>query len=244
MENIVKGESEIIGKINAQSLIAQAIEKGNVEILNKAYDFAIRIKADWAKEQFFIALAKLQKETPTIKKTIQVFSKDGSPRYKYASLETIIEQVKTPLESNGFSYTLKTKQTDKLMTIICEAHHIFGHTEHTEITVPIGDTKFMSAAQEIGTANSYAKRYSFCNSFGIMTGDEDTDAVDDKIEPPPIPEKEKTAAEKEGLELWAAYKKRFADIESKAMLAELKNKSIEDKIQALKDALMKAGPAK
>ena len=33
----------------------------------------------------------------------------------------------------------------------------------------------MSAIQRRGSSNTYAKRYAFCNGFGIMTADEDTD---------------------------------------------------------------------
>ena len=34
----------------------------------------------------------------------------------------------------------------------------------------------MSAQQKVGAALTFAKRYAFCNAFGIMTGDEDNDA--------------------------------------------------------------------
>jgi hypothetical protein len=39
----------------------------------------------------------------------------------------------------------------------------------------------MNAIQQIGTAITYAKRYTFCNAFGIMTADEDTDCVEAEI---------------------------------------------------------------
>jgi hypothetical protein len=34
-----------------------------------------------------------------------------------------------------------------------------------------------SANQDYASALTFAKRYAFCNAFGIMTGDADTDAV-------------------------------------------------------------------
>ena len=39
----------------------------------------------------------------------------------------------------------------------------------------------MNVIQQIGTAITYAKRYTFCNAFGIMTEDEDTDCVEAEI---------------------------------------------------------------
>jgi hypothetical protein len=35
----------------------------------------------------------------------------------------------------------------------------------------------MNDTQKVGAARTYAMRYAFCNAFGILTGDEDTDAV-------------------------------------------------------------------
>ena len=40
-------------------------------------------------------------------------------------------------------------------------------------------TAMMNAPQQTAATMTYAKRYAFCNAFGIMTGDEDTDAVID-----------------------------------------------------------------
>src|SRR3990167_3791525 len=34
----------------------------------------------------------------------------------------------------------------------------------------------MNAAQKVASALTYAKRYAFCNAFGILTGDADDDA--------------------------------------------------------------------
>jgi len=144
-----------------------------------------QLKEENAREEFFISLAKFQSEIPTIKKTKIVKDKDGTVRYKYAPLESIVEQVKELLETNGFSYTLKSKQTPiTSVTVVCEAHHSFGHVENTEITVPIDQKAYMNDVQKIGAAVTYAKRYSFCNAFGIMTGDEDTDAIVQETIPP------------------------------------------------------------
>jgi hypothetical protein len=45
--------------------------------------------------------------------------------------------------------------------------------------VPLGNkTQVMSDTQVTAAAGTFAKRYAFCNVFGIMTGDEDTDGAD------------------------------------------------------------------
>lgn len=186
MEKIT--EAITVPAINAEALIAKGIEKNiPIETMEKLLAMRKELKQEWAREQFFTALAKLQAEIPVIEKTKKVFQKESTTkvRYCYAPLEAIVEQIKPFLQKNGFSYTLKTRQVGADLTIICEAHHSAGHTEATELTVQIDKTAFMTDTQKIGAANSYAKRYAFCNAFGIMTGDEDTDAVEVELKTAP-----------------------------------------------------------
>lgn len=44
--------------------------------------------------------------------------------------------------------------------------------------VPLGNkTQVMSDTQLYAAASTFAKRYAFCNAFGIMTGDEDNEVT-------------------------------------------------------------------
>ncbi len=55
--------------------------------------------------------------------------------------------------------------------------HTSGHSEVTCVELPLGNkTRIMSQTQVEAAALTFAKRYAFCNAFGILTGDEDTDA--------------------------------------------------------------------
>ena len=48
-------------------LISQAIEKGaSVETMEKLLAMRTQLKQEWAKEQYYIAMAKLQAEMPII----------------------------------------------------------------------------------------------------------------------------------------------------------------------------------
>jgi len=172
-------ENEIVKQDNSVDiLISEGLKNNaNIEVMERLFALAKESNAIRAKREFFFALSKFQKEIPTIAKNKAVKSKDGVVKYHYAPLEEIVEQVKAGLEENGFSYTLKTKQENNRMTVFCEAHHVGGHTEVTDITVPIG-SDYMSAQQQVGAALTFAKRYAFCDAFGLMTGDEDTDAVE------------------------------------------------------------------
>ena len=160
----------------ATTLIARAIEKGvPIETMERLLAMRRELKAEAAREAFFLALAAFQSECPVIHKDEAVAGRDGKVRYHYAPLEAIVSQVKTILFRHGFSYTLDTEQPEGRLIGICRAHHIGGHTEETRMEVPVG-SDYMTAQQMVGAARTYATRYAFCNAFGILTGDEDNDA--------------------------------------------------------------------
>jgi hypothetical protein len=166
--------------VDPQALISQAISAGtNVDSMERLMSMRRELRAEWAKGQYFKAMSSFQKVCPVITKKNRVFEKESTRvRYKYASLDDIISQVRELLESFGFSYRFETKQDKSDVTAICISYHKDGHSETTSFTVPIDPKAFMSEPQKYASALTFAKRYTFCNSFGIATGDEDTDAND------------------------------------------------------------------
>lgn len=161
-----------------EALIRLAIEKGaSVEALERLMAIRRELKAEAAKEAFFAALSQFQSECPTIEKTKKVLNKDGkSVRYAYAPLESIVQQVSTHLKANGFSYTLDSQVEVGSVKAVCVAHHVAGHSETFTFAVPVDNDAYMSPAQRVGSALTFASRYAFRNAFGILTGDEDDDA--------------------------------------------------------------------
>lgn len=165
---------------SVENLMKQAIEKGTpVETMEKLLTMRRELKAEWAKEQFDKAMASFQSECPTIKKTKEVKTKAGILAYRFAPIESIVSQVKVPLKDNGFSYTSKQEITERGVKISVKVTHSAGHSEITEMEVPLGNkTDIMSQSQVVAAASTFAKRYAFCNAFGILTGDEDTNGAD------------------------------------------------------------------
>jgi len=160
-----------------ENLLELAVrEKVPVETMEKLLAMRRELKAEFAKQEFDKAMAKFQKDCPTIEKKKQVNNKDGTPRYKYAPLDSIIKQVKEIIYKNGFSYTIDTDVDDKSVTAICKVTHKEGHSEISKFKVPIDPGSFMNEQQKFASALTFAKRYTFCNSFGILTGDEDDDS--------------------------------------------------------------------
>lgn len=167
-------------RFDAESLIAKAIEHNlPVETMERLLAMRAQLKAEAAREAFFRDLSGFQGEVPVIRKSRSVKNRDGkSIRYRYASLEDIVQQVNPLLQKWGFSYTVRSRvEAGPPREMIAETHlhHRGGHTEISEFRVPIGEGGRMNASQEMGSASTYAKRYSFCNATGILTSDDDDD---------------------------------------------------------------------
>ena len=166
-------------KQDAEALIALAIEKNvSVDTMERLLAMRRELKAERAKEAFDKAMSAFQAECPIIKKTKGVKTDSGDLAYKYAPLECIVEQVKDFLSKHGFSYCVDQPQAKQgYVKVALTVKHTLGHSEITCVELPLGNkTRIMSQTQVEAAALTFAKRYAFCNAFGILTGDEDTDA--------------------------------------------------------------------
>ena len=92
--------------ISIENLLQQAVtNKVPVATVERIIAMRGQLKAEWAKEQFDIAMAAFQSECPPITKTKVVKTNSGTVAYKYAPIDSIIIQVKPIIEKHGFSYS-------------------------------------------------------------------------------------------------------------------------------------------
>jgi hypothetical protein len=161
---------------SAETLLATAVEKGaDVNTLERLLAMRKELKAEQAREAFYKAMSEFQSSCPIIKKERKVRNKDGGIRYIYANLDDIVTVVAPLLSEHGLSYGIKAELRDGAVVANCIVNHMEGHSEESSFAVPIEKEAFMGDAQKSGSALMYAKRYAFCNAFGIVTGDEDDD---------------------------------------------------------------------
>src|SRR5258708_34783782 len=127
-------------------------------------------------------MSEFQAACPIIKKSKVVRTEKGAS-YKYAPIDSIVFQVKPLLKEFGFSYAIQTETVVDLVKAICIVRHKFGHSESSSFSVPLGTkTAMMSNTQHVAAALTFAKRYAFCNAFGILTGEEDRDGAVVRVE--------------------------------------------------------------
>lgn len=171
--------------LSIEMLLSQAVDKGvPVETMERLLAMRRELKAEYAREEYDRAMARFQSECPIINKGTTVNDKTGKKRYNYAKLENIVSQVKEFITKNGFSYRFDEERDEKFITALCIVKHEAGHSEKTPFTVEIGNEDYMTNVQKYGARMTFAKRYAFCNAFGILTMDEDNDGNDeDKVVP-------------------------------------------------------------
>lgn len=180
-EIVIQGDQHA-PESSPEALISLAITKGvDVATLERLVALKEKVDAKNAKIEYDDAMAKFQSECPVIKKGKVVLEKDKqSVRYKYAPLDSIVDQTKEIIAKHGLSYTIRTESDDKFLSAICRVTHTAGHSEDFSFKVPIGNEQYMSDVQKYGARLTFAKRYAFCNAFGILTGDDDDDAQSTK----------------------------------------------------------------
>lgn len=163
---------------SVEQMIMTAIEKGvPIETMERILAMRTQLKEENAREQFIKAMANFQSQCPVIKKAKEVKDKYGKIRYSYAPLDSIVAQIKEILRANGLSYSIKTTSDKDNLTATCIVSHSAGHSEQSSFIVPLGNEEYMTDVQKFGARSTFAKRYAFCDAFGILTGDLDNDAI-------------------------------------------------------------------
>ena len=180
----------VIASVDPQALLAQAIDKNlPIESMERLLAMRREMKAEWARDQFFTALAGFQRECPIVEKKRKVMDRDKVTkaekglRYSYAAIEDLTAQAGPAMERWGFSWTCKPAQTDGHVKAIVYAHHKDGHMEITEFEIPIDPDAYMSDPQKAAAALTFATRYAFKAAFGIQTKGEDNDVQRSEEEP-------------------------------------------------------------
>lgn len=90
-------------------------------------------------------------------------------RNKYASLASVIDTIRAPLAANGLSYTQTTELRDGGLVLVTTLRHVSGQWIASEYPLPLA-----VKPQELGSALTYARRYSL-SAIICISADEDDD---------------------------------------------------------------------
>ena len=89
-------------------------------------------------------------------------------RNKYASLASTLDAIRKPLSDNGLSITQITTMRDGAFLLVTTLRHASGQWVVSEYPLPIN-----AKPQELGSALTYARRYSVASLINIASDDDD-----------------------------------------------------------------------
>lgn len=121
------------------------------------------------------SLAAVQSQLPHVTKdrTAQVKSDKGSYSYSYADLSAVTKEILPLLGRNGLAWTTRpTFGTDGRFVLIYELIHVSGQKIAGEYPLPSSGTP-----QSMGSAITYARRYTLCSVTGVAPDTDDDDAA-------------------------------------------------------------------
>ncbi len=121
------------------------------------------------------AFVAAQAEMPEISKARRatIRTRDGGQyAYSYADLPAILAAVSPVLAKHGLGVAQSVEVVDGGVAVRTRLYHVGGHVEEFgPLVLPAGED-----ARAVGSAVTYARRYSLCAALGI-SADEDDDAA-------------------------------------------------------------------
>lgn len=118
--------------------------------------------------ELFTALSKFQGEITNAHKGTQGHG------YSYADLASILDMVKAHLAENGLSVVQMPSQAEHgYIAVETLVAHSSGQWIEQSYSMPIPENKRNSAAQNMGSAITYARRYALAAALGIAQTDDD-----------------------------------------------------------------------
>ncbi len=173
-------ETKALVRIDPQLLLAKAVEgNASIETLERLVALAKDVREVQAREAWHEAMAEFQRRCPPIKKskTAEIATAKGSYSYSYAPLDQIMETIRPVLGELGLSVFWSSRVESGRVVVFCRIAHVLGHSENSgEISMPVPDASERGGgnpAQRVGSALTYARRYSLLQVTGLSPEDDD-----------------------------------------------------------------------
>lgn len=162
-----------------QTIIDKGITADTAATMEKLTDLYLKVEANNARKEYAEAMADLQAELPVVAARREVKGNDGGLRYRFASYEDIMAQIKPTLTKHGFSIKATARTDDKHVTAVLTITHRSGHSEQNEFAVRAGKgPPGTNEAQADGSNAAYAQRYALCDALNISIRKDDDARAD------------------------------------------------------------------
>jgi hypothetical protein len=169
------------------AIIERASRDPSVDIdkMQRLLDMRMRMQAEDARAQYVTAFAAMQPEMPTIARNGEIKTNEKNAKgektgnqvkqSKYALWEDIDAAIRPILVRHGFALSFRVNQTAERLAVKAVLSHKAGHSEETEVSLPIDTSGSKNNVQGWGSSLSYGKRYSTLALLNVVTHGEDDD---------------------------------------------------------------------
>ena len=189
--------------VDFQTVIADAVKTGNVDIVNKLIDASERMQKIIAERAFKADFVTMWPKLPQILKEgeITLPSKSGEKTVMYAKREDMDEVIRPILAEHGFAFSFRDVSTD-LTTVKLEGElmHRGGHSKYAVKLRPPDTGPGRNAIQSLGSSDSYTKRYLIEDLLDLVRRGMDDDGKSSTASfhtsPPPPPKPRQRPADR------------------------------------------------
>jgi len=221
VRDLVPAQSQVPMQSQDDRLLEKVLEGGNIEVLERYIALRKSEQEREARIAFETEFVKMHAEFPAIQKNAQ------SHTGKYAKIEEIQRVINPIVKNHGFAYWWESEKVDGgILEYIVISYG--GYSKRSPCFIPqVTGNNAQTPAQTIGSMQSYGRRYSIIDGFGLTITGEDDDgnlgAVEKEAEP--FIEQIKKCTTRETLQV--AY--------LKALAMNQKNKAVQGLLALAKD---------
>lgn len=160
-------------------LVTLAMEKGQVDQLERLFEMQMKWDADAQRKKFVAAMADFKAEAGGItivkSKQVRFTTQKGVTEYMHAELHDITRALVPVMARHGLSHRWVPEQTGKDIKVTCVMTHRDGHSESVSMVAQADDSGGKNSIQSIASTKTYLERYTLLAATGIATGGEDDD---------------------------------------------------------------------
>ncbi|MCK5606738.1 ERF family protein [Candidatus Pacearchaeota archaeon] len=167
------------GGMDINKIMELAIEKGDLDKVEKMMELQERYEIREAKKAYVAAMTAFKADPPRIEKDSHVKFKTskGTTEYKHANLANASDKINRALSVYGLSAAWETNQDERGIAVTCKITHILGHCETTTLKAGGDDSGGKNKIQAIGSTVTYLERYTLLALTGLATHEEDDDGA-------------------------------------------------------------------
>jgi len=169
-------ENDILPAVaSPNEIMMEAVRKGmgkdQLEVLERMFEFDLKVKQQQAKEAYFKAKSAFKKED------FKVIRDKMNKQYesKYASEDSLLNTVNPILSKHGLEASFDFPKVEGGLAVTCILTHELGHSQEVTLLGPPDTSGSKNPLQQIKSTVTYLRKATFEAVTGIATTDKGSD---------------------------------------------------------------------